>query len=172
MKIDPQGKLAKQAEVRERRRTAYAKKMAKRAEIKRGAVSNVDKGIVGHLMRDEPSPSPAQVNALSTLLHHKPATIRKTIQEARETFQQNAKEYVALHMKAARSDDPDVSRKAAQWAIEHIAAKDAEGNVERIVEPPTAEDSRPSIQIGINLGGMPVRQAVPTLVDFEEGEVE
>jgi hypothetical protein len=56
---------------------------------------------------------------------------------------------------ALASEQFDVARKGAEWAIEHISSRDADGKVERIVERVESESTTPRIQIGIALGGIP-----------------
>jgi hypothetical protein len=172
MPIDPQAKLDRWEKKKAKTRAYAAKRAAESKKLRMGNMTNAEKAIVTKVVQNLPAaPTNPQVTALATILQRKPGSIRKTIAEARATFQQNAKEYVDIHMKSARSDDPDVARKAAQWAIEHMAHRDKAGNVERIVEAPDAEDSRPDIRIGINLGGMPPR-GTPIALDAEIAEDE
>lgn len=47
------------------------------------------------------------------------------------------------------------ARKAAEWAMTNLSAKNGAGLVERIVDRVEAESTQPIIQIGIALGGLP-----------------
>jgi hypothetical protein len=56
---------------------------------------------------------------------------------------------------ALETDDPDVARKAAEFMIDKVSARRADGKVERLIEAPASEPNGPRIQIGIALGGVP-----------------
>jgi len=146
---------------RSRERRAAAK------VLKVGILSAAEKAMVATVAQSDPHPT--QVTALAVAMQRKPSTIRKSIQQAREEFQASAMDYVRAHKKVLDSGDPDVARKAAQWAIEHMSHRDDKGNVERIVEASEGADDRPSIQIGINLGGVPRH---PDAIDAEVEETD
>jgi|SRR5579862_853335 len=162
MPINPQAKLDAIA-----RRKAYLNKRAVKRKHKRGTLSKAETSAVALVAKEHPTPK--QIEGLATALNRSEETIKSVMARARETFQRNAKEYVDIHMKSARSDDPDVARKAAQWAIEHMSSRDKDGNVERIIEPSATNESAPNIHIGIALGGLPAR--LPSTVDGEIEEV-
>jgi len=155
MAIDPLAKKVQQEKRREAQKLAARKRYAAAKVLKAGSLTKTEKAVVAAVSQQDTPLVPAQVTALATVLQRKPATIRKSIQQAREEFQSAAMDYVKAHKAVLTAGDPDVARKAAQWAIEHLSHRDKDGNVERVVEAVDSADERPQIQIGIQLGGIP-----------------
>lgn len=113
-------------------------------------------------MKDFPSALvPAQIHSTAIMLNRTPETIAKAIDEARARLADQALEYVDIHMSSTRNAladrDHDVARKAAEWALEHISAKDTDGKQHRIIDVAESSSTAPRIQIGIALGGLPGR---------------
>jgi hypothetical protein len=117
--------------------------------------------IIGEVVQAAPfnMPSDKQIAATAIALNRNESTIKSIVVEARELLQSNALSYVQAHKDTVRaalaSEQFDVARKGAEWAIEHISSRDADGKVERIVERVESESTTPRIQIGIALGGIP-----------------
>ena len=117
------------------------------------------------------------IDSTAIVLNRDPRVVASWIAEARQELQRNARLYVDSHVQsvvgALADKDYDVARKGAEWAIEHISARDSDGRVERIVEVQDASAALPTIQIGIALGGLPparTHQALPTPDDIESSE--
>jgi hypothetical protein len=165
--IDPARKIAQQEKRREAQRLRAAAHYKATKVLKAGNLTRAEKAIVAQVVQENPTPAPAQVTALSTILQRKPQSIKNAIAAARERFQSYAMDYVESHHKTLASSDPDVARKAAQWAIEHLSTRDKDGNMERIVEAAESADERPNISIGIQLGGMPARSSPQQAIDAE-----
>ena len=127
---------------------------------KRGPLSHVEKTLVDAAITDRGrlnTLSTKQVEAVATILERPLPTVHSVIAKARETFQRNAQRYVDAHAETLNSHDHDVRRKSAQWAIEHLSSRDAQGHVERIVEVVESASAGVKVQIGVQLGGLPCR---------------
>lgn len=125
-----------------------------------GVFSRVEKNLIDHLVRDTPGEiAPAQVDALALALRRNPLTVAQHIELAKKRLQERALEYVDLHMESAKKaleiGEVGEARKAAEWALSKISAKDNEGKIVRIIDESSAHESGPAIQIGIALGGLP-----------------
>ena len=153
--INPAAKLA----AHEKELAKLRKKRRKRRRA--GPVSATEKLIIAEVVKDAPlsTPNEKQIDALSITLRRSPEVIKSIVVAAREKFQANSLHYVDLHndavQQALAGQDFDVARKGAEWAIERISARDADGKIERIVDKVESESSAPRIQIGIQLGGLP-----------------
>lgn len=100
---------------------------------------------------------------LSTAL--KKSTFTK-IQAARQLLRERAEEilndYLAVVNEARAEHQPEVAIKALQWLIEHMPADEDGGkpidtSIDKNIQP-VQVDSRPAIQIGIQLGGVNIKQ--------------
>jgi len=116
---------------------------------------------------DDPLASQKDKNqALARLTNSSPASIAASVRHARERLQARASEYVEFHrdaiVKALAIGEVGEARKGAEWAIGSISAKDADGTIERLIDPPTAVSTAPTIKIGIALGGMSAPSAKPS----------
>ena len=160
--INPAAKIARNERILKDK--GEARRKAREKSRRRGKLSRIEKIMVGEIIKDAPNdqPSDKQIEATAVALRRSPETIRSTIAAAREKLQANALRYVDLHndalMQAMMCNDTDVARKGAQWAIENISSRDADGKVERIVEKTEASSTLPSIRIGIALGGLPAKR--------------
>jgi hypothetical protein len=135
-------------------------KKSRRHANKRGPLSRVESAIVAEIVENTPTKalSEVQTTALAIALDRKPSAIADVIKIARERLQENAGKYVDLHidaaMQALATNEVDVARKAAEWAIEKISARSEDGSRVSIVDTNVNESSGPKIMIGIALGGM------------------
>lgn len=126
---------------------------------KPGSLTSIEKSIIGHLVQDTPGDIPnTQVEATALALRRNPAIVRSEMTKARDKLVERAEWYVDKHAesltKALEIGEVGEARKAAEWAIEKISARDKDGKVERIIEGATIADTQPKIMIGINLGGL------------------
>lgn len=122
---------------------------------KGGRPSKEEKQMVAQVVLENPGPiEPAQVQALSKLMHRSKDAIKKMVEEARDNFVEKAKDYVDIHHMAtvaALSDgDNETAMKGAQWAMTNIAAE----GVRIIDKAAGSESSSPRVMIGINVGGI------------------
>jgi len=168
MPIDPQAKIAR-AERRAQRKKDQrfvAKVARKKAQIDQRPLGKITEVV----MRDRPSEmvpaEPVEVlpaplaPAVTAVVVRDPRALAERVQRARETFQENAGRYVEIHKEVAeaalKSGDPkslEVARRASEFTIAKVSARDPSGTVERIVEQ--HESPAPSIKIGIALAGIP-----------------
>jgi hypothetical protein len=89
----------------------------------------------------------------------------KKVKVARELLREKAEElleeYLLTVKQAQSSGQPEVALKALQWLIEHMPDDDGErmidASIDKKVEAPKI-DTRPTVQIGINLGGVGTNQ--------------
>jgi len=172
MPIDPQAKLlrnARQLEARKPGDKAQRRQQAARHKRKHGKLSERDHHIISELVQTQPHElSLEQIASTATLLRRSPDQVAHAIVEARERLQMNAGRYVEIHREVAEaalkdgSDKAlDVARKASEYAIQHLSARDGKGKLERIVEAEQQMSDAPRVQIGIALGGIVPRQSAP-----------
>lgn len=139
------------------------RKVVKRRPARNRRVTQAEKLVVAELVADSPSniPNKVDIDNLAIALRRSPSTIQSIVSQARDRLVSNALAYVDLHKDAADKalaiGDLGEARKAAEWAIEHISSRDADGKVESIVERIESESNAPRIQIGIALGGIPIK---------------
>jgi hypothetical protein len=151
------------------------KKIARKRPVKKmtvdpkrpGRLTSSEKTIITTMVAETPGDiSPAQVEGIAIALKRQPDAIADAIVAVREKLQSNLGRYVDIHMEAAQlaleTDDPDVARKAAEFMIDKVSARRADGKVERLIEAPASEPNGPRIQIGIALGGVPATIATRT----------
>ena len=156
MPIDPLAKLAAQ-----RKRTLQRGLKPIKRPRKRGKLTSAEIATVALVVKDAPlnTPDARAIDLTARLLQRDENTIRSAIQQARAKLQARATEYVDLHFESAKQalkdGEPDVARKASEWAISNISATDSAGKSERIIEKPTSGSDMPVIQIGVALGGLP-----------------
>lgn len=84
--------------------------------------------------------------------------------------------YLAIINEARVAHDYDTAFKATQWLIEHMP----KGDGESIVDPASTKEPTPVkgggnsggpvIQIGLKLGGIDDRKALPSVIDVETDE--
>lgn len=139
---------------------------SKRLALKRGPVNSTDRDAIEAIMIATPKRelTEAQIGALEILLKRKRSTIVQLIDDVRDKLAQNAGRYADLHLLTAEKafelgdSDPkalETARRAAEFALSKISARDDKGNVHKIVEDSTATAANvPQLRIGIALGGM------------------
>lgn len=138
-------------------KTAEFAKDRKRRPRKRTHLSQAEKTVIAEIASEHPSDK--QLDALAVSLRRDPITIKSYVASAREKLQANAEHYVDQHRRAMDlallAGDYGETRKAAEFGMTNISAKNSQGETERIVERAEAESTSPKIQIGISLGGLP-----------------
>lgn len=154
---NPVGKQPRHEPLRRNRNTA----LAKPKPIRRfGPLSKSEKGLIESVVVDSPREiSKAQTKSLAVALRRSPAAMVQAIENARQKLVERAGRYADIHLEAAESalkTDPDVARKASEWALQALTAKDERGQTHRIVDQPKSEQPGSGIvvQIGFALGGM------------------
>lgn len=110
--------------------------------------------LVETAIREMDAKTPAEI-AVKVGVSTNGRAVRATIRAARESLQQNAERYVELHMLATEKAALDGDAGPAQWALERIAEKG-----DRIVDTPKSAGVMPSLQIGIQVGGVPPTHAI------------
>ena len=161
MPIDPAAKIA----AMERKHARYAESKGKHAHArkrrrKHTRLSPAENAIIGEIVRDQPGQivTLKQIEQTAELLRRDPKTIQTAISKARETLQNRADYYVDVHKQALdgalKAEDYDVARKGAMEMITALSGKDADGNVERIIDRDESASQVPRISIGIALGGL------------------
>lgn len=142
-----------------------SKRMRRKGEPKpikprrKGRLSDDEKSIIDAIIiTNQGNIEPSLAKATGLILNRDAQTTAHAMAKAREKFAANASNYVDIHKAAVdlalANDDPDVARKGAEWAIEHMSARHSDGKVERIIEAAATQDTQPKIMIGINLGGL------------------
>jgi hypothetical protein len=145
------------------RRTRQQIAMAN-AVPKRGSLSNPEISIIEHavIANGKHELVGAQIDGLALALNREPTTIAKHVQFAKERLQSRAGEYADLHIASAnlamQLGEVGEARKAAEWALERISAKDASGNDVRVIDSAAQSSNAPVIKIGIALGGLPAKR--------------
>lgn len=97
------------------------------------------------------------------------------VRAARELLRQRAEEVVAQYLDlvalAKEAGETEVALKALQWLIEHTPA-DEDGL--RVIDQsadkqqlPPVKDTRPAVQIGINLGGVTKKELPGEVIDVK-----
>jgi hypothetical protein len=128
---------------------------------KRGVLTSTEKSIVADIAQEPHALTPEVIDSTAIVLRRDPDTIARAIARARDEFAQRAEKYIEAHERAIdgalATDDYDTARKGAEWYLEHVSAKSADGRTERIIEQSTDTARMPTIQIGIALGGLPPR---------------
>lgn len=122
-----------------------------------GPATKAEKEFVTGLILDQPQEiTPAQERALATVLRRPRDTVKRIIEEARDSFVESAGRYVDIHRQVTeaglRDGTPkglEVAAKGAQWAIEHISSEGV-----RIIDKAVAESTGTKIMIGVKIGGM------------------
>ena len=168
MPLDPYGKLERNARMlkaRKPRDKAHRRQLAARHRHKTGPLAAQDQRVISELVKTQTHElSVEQISSAAMLLRRSPDQIAHAIMDAREKLQMNAGRYVEIHREVAEralidgSDKAlDVARKASEYAIQHISARDGKGKLERIVEAEQSAAEAPRVQIGIALGGIITR---------------
>jgi hypothetical protein len=141
-----------------------SRRVLAQAEVlpKPGALSSTEKSIIDSIVASNNEIVPSQIDATGIALRKDPATIARYVLAAKEKFAENASKYVDIHRqvmeKALASDNPkawDTARKAGEFGMTNISAKDRDGKSIRIVDSVESSSSAPQIRIGIALGGLP-----------------
>lgn len=90
------------------------------------------------------------------------------VREAREALRERAIEilesYIAVCAEARAAGNFDVAAKSLQWLIEHMPKEEGQSVIDSSASKPKEIDSgpkRPSIQIGIALGGITGNKELP-----------
>lgn len=127
---------------------------------KPGVLTQSEKSIVAYVAQlPESAITGELVESTAIVLRKNPDTIARSIVNARAKLAERADQYVDLHYRAATqallTNEVGEARKAAEWYLEHVSAKDSEGKVERVIDANTESSSAPIIKIGIALGGLP-----------------
>lgn len=143
-------------------------RLQRRHPVKKGALTVVDTAqLLAAATKAADTPPERMTEVTRTIgatVQRTPELVRDAIRKARASLAARADEYVDLHFMAAAAAADKGDAGPAQWALEHIG----EGK-ERVVDIPAKGvpigpgDTRPQIQIGIVLGGMPKPQ--PQLAD-------
>jgi hypothetical protein len=121
---------------------------------RRGSITKVERDFVTQFVQDQPRElSSRQVSALSTVTRRSKAVIKTLIEEARDSFVEQADRYVQIHREAVEgaleSGDHEQAIKGSQWYLEHVSSEGA-----RIVDKAAAGPAGTKIMLGISLGGM------------------
>lgn len=132
-------------------------KLQKKKYKRPGVISKAEREFVTAIVMDQPQEiTPAQERALATVLRRPRDTVKRIIEEARDSFVESAGRYVDIHRQVTeaglRDGTPkglEVAAKGAQWAIEHISSEGV-----RIIDKVVAESTGTKIMIGVRLGGM------------------
>jgi hypothetical protein len=137
-------------------------KLAKAGVVpQRGSLSQAEKSAIHHVAASGELVG-AQIDALAIALRREPSTIAKHVMEAKERLQSRAGEYADIHLDSAKLamqlGEVGEARKAAEWALERISAKDASGNDVRVIDSAAQSSNAPVIKIGIALGGLPAKR--------------
>ena len=124
-----------------------------------GGITDAERNLVAQVVLDQPAEvTPAQVNGLARALRRSKAAIKTLIEDAQESFRENAGFYVDAHRKATESAlthgsiaGLEVAQKGAQWAIERMSGEGA-----RIIEPKVEGGNQggPRVMVGIRVGGL------------------
>ena len=104
-----------------------------------------------------------------------------SVAAAREALRVRSHEILKLYLanakRAMKAGDHEVVMKSLQWLMEHAPADEAgqrmvESSVDKVVE--ARGSTGPTIQLGFNLGGMPVQKALPTVevIEVKKDDVE
>jgi hypothetical protein len=125
-----------------------------------GRLTKTERAIIAHVVQDTPGEmTREQVQSTAMMLRRNPRTVVQAIREAREELQQRAGKYIAIHLEAAEqalaSGDYDTARKAAEYILDRLSARDESGRIERIIDKEDDQRQLPEIKIGIALGGLP-----------------
>ena len=145
-----------------------AKKPRKVFGKKRGTPSTFEKEFVAQFVRDQPQEiTPRQLTALANTIRRPKETVKRMIEDAKDTFVENVGRYVEIHKqateKALENGDAkslEVATRAAAWAIENTSAEGV-----RLVDKPEKGHEGTKIQIGVKIGGQnhpPVAVGVET----------
>lgn len=138
---------AEQAKVPQKRQKVFGRM---------GRTTQAEKEFVQNFVEDMPGPiTERQIGALAKTMRRSKDVIRKMVEDAAETFAENANFYIQSHRQAvadALSSDTMAGKKiaadAAQWAIEHMS-----GGGARIIEKAPTGPTGTKIMIGVKIGG-------------------
>lgn len=152
--------------LRDRAYTARVRLADGRVRLRKpGKLTDAERSTIAGIVNAQAIISTDQVQALAIGMNRSIDTIKRAIVNARLTLQQNAQAYVDLHLQTAQSAladrDYDTARKASEYAIDRIAARDENGSIERIVDHAIETPQAPRVHIGIALAGIPALRKVP-----------
>jgi hypothetical protein len=155
------------------------RKYPKPPHLRQGPLTAAEKGLIDSVVADSPRElDQKQTDALATALRRSPEAMVTAVQAAQQRLVERAERYADIHLEAAEKaleSDPDVARKAAEWALSQISAKDDQGRTHRVIESDKSSGSGSGItvQLGIALGGIKQLPASePSIIDVIEGESE
>lgn len=138
------------------------KKVFKRGK-RTGSVTTAERALVRQFVTDQPHEvTPKQVTALAQVLERTPATVRKTIEQAKLELGDQADRYVEIHMQATEgalhAGEFEAAQKGSQWALTHLSA---EGT--RVVEKAESGPTGTRVLVGINIGGIDADRIAKTM---------
>ena len=133
------------------------KKPKQRRPRKLGKVSQAEKNLVAQVVADSAlEPSSGEVKALAVALRRPISIVKRIIDDARDKFVHNARDYVEIHHKAVKkalqngdAKSLDVAVHGSAWAIEHTS-----GEGSRIVEKDAKQEGGMKVLIGVKIGGL------------------
>jgi hypothetical protein len=149
----------------------YNKPKTKRKYHRSGTPTKTEKKIAEKLIEDAKGLiTPQQEKALARVFNRPVGTVKKILTDARANLQKDAEFYVNAHRQsvedALATNQVDVARKGAAWAIERIS-----GEGKRLVDKPDAGPASPvNVMVGVRLGNVTMQPEVT--LNAIEGEVE